>query len=123
MPSICKEGDEEQGEELMPVYKKKEIINPNRICALVSCKQPYNARRQDQKFCSHACGERDWRLAHKRVRILKKSSGTTLGTPAEGQRRDTLQTWTRYMRLNPEYAAMVTRGRPLEKVSGSMAWV
>lgn len=70
-------------------YKKKEIINPERFCALYSCGLKFTARRQDQRFCKHQCGERDWRLKHKRVRILKKSTGTTKGTPAEGRRRDT----------------------------------
>ena len=103
-------------------YKKKAIINPERICALKECSKPYNARRQDQKFCSHACGERDWRLKHKRVRILKRSSGTTFGTPAEGQRRGTLESWSRYLINNPGYAEGLLRGRTMDKVSSSMAW-
>lgn len=103
-------------------YVKKPIINPERICALESCKHPFTASRQDQRFHLHQCGERDWRQKHKRVRILKKSTGTTKGTPAEAGRRDTPERWLAYMEKNPGYAAMVLRGQSLDEVSQSMVW-
>lgn len=103
-------------------YQKKPIINPERLCALKECNKPFTASRQDQIFHIHQCGEKDWRLKHKRVRILKKSTGTTKGTPTEAQRRDTPERWMAYMEKNLGYAAMVTRGQSLADVQKSMIW-
>jgi hypothetical protein len=103
-------------------YQKKEITDEFRECKLVECKKMFKPSREDQKFCCHNHGERDWRLKHPRVRILKKSTGTTKGTPAEARRRDTPERWSSYMKANPIYAAMVTRGRSLADCSKGMCW-
>ena len=86
-------------------YIKKEIINPNRVCAC-GCGKSFIARRQDQKFWNHECGERDWRKKHPRKKHLKPAKWKA--QPARDPRRDKPESWKAYMEQNPVYFEHVT---------------
>jgi len=104
-------------------YKKKEIINPERFCALESCKQPFTASRESQIFHCHKCAEKQWHLDHPRIYFHSSPSWRAeRSKPAKNPHRDTLQSWTKYMVKNPGYAAMVLRGQSMESVSKSINW-
>lgn len=105
------------------MYKKKEVINPERICALESCKKPFTATRENNKFCCHEHGEKDWRQKHPRIFFHSSPSWKAERVkPAKNPHRDTPQSWLKYMRLNPEYQKMVLRGESLASCCKSMVW-
>ena len=73
----------------------------------------------NKRFCNAQCQGADYREKHggnrnpgkyKPVRVCK----------AEHQRRDTLESWSRYLINNPGYAEGLLRGRTMDKVSDSM---
>ena len=85
-------------------YIKKPIIEPNRICALKECSKPFIARRQDQVYCKHSCGEKAWRIKHPRKTHYKHSSYESKEIcSARDVRRDTPERLTRYLQANPFY--------------------
>lgn len=104
-------------------YQKKEVINPERFCALESCKQPFTANRQEKVFHSHKCAEKQWHLDHPRIYFHGSPSWKAeRSKPAKNPHRDTVERWMKYMVKNPIYSEMVLRGRSIEYVSRSMVW-
>ena len=92
-------------------YIKKEIIGPERICALNSCKKQFTARRQDQRYHHRNCAEADWRAKHPRKRVQKPPSWNAIPQYEARTRRDTPKLWARYMERNPIMFEHVT-GKP-----------
>jgi len=105
-------------------YIKKPIIKPNRICKLKECSTPFRASRQDQRFHTTKCAQKQWRIKHPRKRFHKKPSWKcdSIYTGAKNPRRDTPEHWLKYMKENPIYAAMVTRGIPVNDFCKTISW-
>jgi hypothetical protein len=100
-------------------YQKKEIIKPNRICALKECSKPFVASRQDQIFHSHKCAEKQWRLKHPRKTHYKQSTFKSQEIcSARDVRRDTPERLTKYLtEICPGY---LDKGKSVAEFVGSV---
>jgi hypothetical protein len=97
-------------------YQKREIINPDRICELKCCSTPFMATRQDQRFHSHKCAEKQWRIDHPRkTHYIHSSFKNNEICCAKDVKRDNPEKLAKYLESNPFYAADFLRGKSVDQ--------